>query len=104
MIAKAKNTPLERVRVLQRTLYRAAKANPTRKFGVLYDKVCREDTALSLDKSRRQSPWEHPLQDTIFEKIVVHQCCGGVKASQNDDDPGNCIVITAENVIQSTIF
>ncbi len=43
MIAKAQNTPLERVRVLQRTLYRAAKANPARKFGVLYDKVCRED-------------------------------------------------------------
>jgi RNA-directed DNA polymerase len=43
VIAKAQNTPLERVRVLQRTLYRAAKANPARKFGVLYDKVCRED-------------------------------------------------------------
>ena len=43
MIARAQNTPLERVRVLQRSLYRAAKANPTRKFGVLYDKVCRED-------------------------------------------------------------
>lgn len=34
---------LERVRELQRSLYRAAKANPTRKFGVLYDRVCRED-------------------------------------------------------------
>lgn len=43
MIAQAQNTPLERVRVLQRSLYRAAKANPTRKFGVLYDKVCRDD-------------------------------------------------------------
>ncbi len=43
MIAKAQNTPLERVRELQRSLYRAAKANPTRKFGVLYDKFCRED-------------------------------------------------------------
>lgn len=30
----------ERVRVLQRKLYRAAKARPTRTFGVLYDKVC----------------------------------------------------------------
>lgn len=43
MIAKAQNTPLERVRVLQRSLYLAAKADPKRKFGVLYDKVCRED-------------------------------------------------------------
>lgn len=30
----------ERVRVLQRKLYRAAKAQPDRTFGVLYDKVC----------------------------------------------------------------
>ena len=40
---QAQNTPLARVRVLQRSLYRAAKANPTRKFGVLYDKLCRAD-------------------------------------------------------------
>jgi RNA-directed DNA polymerase len=43
VIARAQNTPLEKVRVLQRSLYRAAKANPMRKFGVLYDKVCRDD-------------------------------------------------------------
>ncbi len=43
MIAKAENTPLDKVQVLQRSLYVAAKANPKRKFGVLYDKVCRED-------------------------------------------------------------
>ncbi|TAN09369.1 MAG: group II intron reverse transcriptase/maturase, partial [Chitinophagaceae bacterium] len=40
---RAINAPLEKVRVLQRKLYRAAKTNPNRKFGVLYDKVCRED-------------------------------------------------------------
>ena len=43
MIAKAENTPLDKVRVLQRKLYLAAKTNLKRKFGVLYDKVCRED-------------------------------------------------------------
>ena len=37
---KAQCTPLEKVRVLQRKLYRAAKAQPQRKFGVLFDKVC----------------------------------------------------------------
>ncbi len=44
---KAQRTPRkkvrESVRELQRTLYRAAKANPRRSFGVLYDKVCRRD-------------------------------------------------------------
>ena len=37
---KAQCTPLEKVRVLQRKLYRAAKAEPHRTFGVLFDKVC----------------------------------------------------------------
>src|SRR6516225_9077211 len=32
---------IKKVRVLQETLYRAAKENPRRTFGVLYDKVCR---------------------------------------------------------------
>jgi len=37
---KAQCTPSEKVRVLQRKLYRAAKAQPQRTFGVLFDKVC----------------------------------------------------------------
>lgn len=40
---KAPCTPLEKVRVLQRKLYRAAKAQLQRTFGVLYDKVCSEE-------------------------------------------------------------
>ena len=46
--AKAQRPPdpdagLSSVRVLQRKLYRAAKADSRRTFGVLYDKVCRRD-------------------------------------------------------------
>src|SRR5919197_2081136 len=33
----------DKVRELQRTLYRAAKADPGRRFHALYDKVCRRD-------------------------------------------------------------
>jgi RNA-directed DNA polymerase len=40
---EAQHTRCERVRVLQRKLYRAAKEAPQRKFGVLYDKVYRRD-------------------------------------------------------------
>ena len=44
MIAdEAQHTRRERVRVLHRKLYRAAKEAPQRKFGVLYDKVYRRD-------------------------------------------------------------
>ena len=47
MIAqKAIHIPLERVRVLERKLYRAAKDNPQRRFGALYDKVYREDVLM----------------------------------------------------------
>ena len=40
---RAQPTPYDQVRVLQRKLYRAAKARPTRTFGVLYDKVCSKE-------------------------------------------------------------
>ena len=47
---KTKPTPKERVRTLQRTLYRAAKANPERTFGVLYDKVWRQDVLMEATR------------------------------------------------------
>jgi RNA-directed DNA polymerase len=40
---EAQHTRSDRVRVLQRKLYRAAKEAPQRKFGVLYDKIYRRD-------------------------------------------------------------
>lgn len=44
MIAqRAQDTPADKVRVLQRMLYRAAKEAPQRRFGLLYDKVYRRD-------------------------------------------------------------
>src|SRR3954469_24936679 len=39
----ARTTKQDRVRDLQRTLYRAAKADPGRRFHALYDKVYRRD-------------------------------------------------------------
>ena len=48
---KAQRTEVQKVRVLQRKLYRAAKAAPQRKFGVLYDKVYRRDV---LDEAWRR--------------------------------------------------
>jgi RNA-directed DNA polymerase len=39
----ARTTKQDKVRELQRTLYRAAKADPGRRFHALYDKVHRRD-------------------------------------------------------------
>jgi RNA-directed DNA polymerase len=39
----ARTTPIDTVRELQRTLYRAAKAHPGRRFHALYDKLSRSD-------------------------------------------------------------
>ena len=43
MSAQAANSIQDKVRTLQRTLYRAAKADPNRRFHALYDKVYRRD-------------------------------------------------------------
>ncbi len=69
MIAKAQNTPLERVRVLQRKLYLAAKANPTRKFGVLYDKVCRKDVLQAAYAQVRANQGAPGVDRQTFESI-----------------------------------
>ena len=51
---RAPCTPVEKVRVLQRKLYRAAKAQPERTFGVLYDKVVSEEVLwIAWQKVRR---------------------------------------------------
>jgi len=69
MIAKAENMPLDRVRVLQRSLYRAAKANPKRKFGVLYDKVCRNDVLRAAYVQVRANQGAPGIDRQSFEMI-----------------------------------
>jgi RNA-directed DNA polymerase len=69
MIAKAINMPLEKVRVLQRRLYLAAKANPKRKFGVLYDKVYRRDVLESAYAQVRSNKGAPGIDHQSFEVI-----------------------------------
>lgn len=69
MIAKARNTPLESVRVLQRKLYLAAKTNPTRKFGVLYDKVCQSDVLWSAYEQVKANKGAPGIDRQTFEVI-----------------------------------
>jgi RNA-directed DNA polymerase len=69
VIAKAENTPLDKVRVLQRKLYLAAKANPKRKFGVLYDKVCREDVLRAAYAQVKANKGAPGIDQQTFEMI-----------------------------------
>lgn len=84
MIAKAQNTPVETVRVLQRKLYLAVKANPKRKFGVLYDKVCRDDVltmAYSQVKANQGAPGIDGKSFEFIEKeIGVEQYLRDIQA------------------------
>jgi len=69
VIAKAENTSLDKVRVLQRKLYLAAKTNPKRKFGVLYDKVCREDVLRAAYAQVRANKGAPGIDQQTFEVI-----------------------------------
>lgn len=69
MIAKAENTRLDKVQVLQRKLYLAAKTNPRRKFGVLYDKVCREDVLRAAYAQVRANKGAPGIDQQSFEMI-----------------------------------
>lgn len=57
----AKTTQMDSVRKLQRTLYRAAKADPTRRFHALYDKIYRRD-----------------VLERAWEEVCRNQGAGGI--------------------------
>lgn len=72
MIAKAINMH-NKVRVLQRGLYLAAKAKPKRKFGVLYDKVCRSDVleeAYDQVRANKGAPGIDQVSFDVIEKEI----------------------------------
>lgn len=69
MIARAENTSYERVRVLQRKLYLAAKIEPKRKFGVLYDKVCQSDVLRLAYAQVRANKGASGINKQTFEDI-----------------------------------
>jgi len=66
----AQRTPIEKVRVLQRKLYRAAKAQPERTFGVLYEKVYQEEV-LSV-------AWEQVRRNPSLPTYVRHRPLGSL--------------------------
>jgi len=68
-LPRAINAPLDKVRVFQRKLYRAAKTNPKRKFGVLYDKLYREDVLRRAYVLVRLNKGAPGVDEMTFEHI-----------------------------------
>ena len=59
----------ERIRTLQRKLYRKAKAAPAFRFYVLYDKICREDILRHAYGLARGNPGAPGMDGISFGRI-----------------------------------
>jgi RNA-directed DNA polymerase len=65
-------TTRDKARDLQRTLYRAAKASPTRRFQALYDKVYREDVLARAWQAVKANAGAAGVDQQTIEQIEQH--------------------------------
>src|SRR5271170_5979510 len=72
----------EKIRTLQRKLYRKAKAEPAFRFYVLYDKICREDIlrhAYGLARSNAGAPGVDGVSFAQIEQKVMEAWLAGLR-------------------------
>jgi hypothetical protein len=86
----ASPTEQDRVQALQRTLYRAAKADPGRRFHALYDKVYRRDVLERAWESVRRNGGAAGIDRTTIadiERYGVPRLLEELAADLNPDPP-----------------
>src|SRR5258707_15400248 len=72
----------EKIRTLQRKLYRKAKAEPAFRFYVLYDKICREDIlrhAYGLARGNAGAPGVDGMSFGQIEAAGLEAWLGGLR-------------------------
>ena len=69
MSARRARSTLDKARKLQRALYRAAKASPTRRFHALYDKVFREDVLAKAWQEVKANAGAAGIDEQTIEQI-----------------------------------
>ena len=69
MSARRARSTLDQARQLQRALYRAAKASPTRRFHALYDKMLREDVLVKAWREVKANAGSAGVDGQTIEQI-----------------------------------
>ena len=72
MSAQRARTTRDKARELQRALYRAAKASPTRRFHALFDKLYREDVLLKAWQEVKANAGSAGVDGQTIEQIEQH--------------------------------
>ena len=69
MSARRARPTLDKARELQRALYRAAKASPTRRFHALFDKMYREDVLAKAWREVKANAGSAGVDEQTIEQI-----------------------------------
>src|ERR671910_1229651 len=83
----------EKIRTLQRKLYRKAKAEPAFRFYLLYDKICRDDIlehAYALARTNGGAPGVDRESFAAIEVAGLEEWLAGIRKDPGCEDVSAC--------------